>query len=183
MKYRPRHGSYLPSFAFIVPILHVRPIVETRQSNHDHRASNHPSLRRGTKEINEGVVCAWHCYICTYIQVPVNNDGAPDIRRGGEKNHERERRWRGKNAENPGFDGDDETTTCLAMVKSSSSRLEERNGPALQAVDRRIPSTNRPTFPPHASSLCPPSSSSSSSSSRNEDPEFVRGHQSYRRFT
>lgn len=59
-------------------------------------ADRNPSLRRGTKEINESVVCAWHCYICTYIQVPVNNDATPSPRNneGGERTRENpEKSW------------------------------------------------------------------------------------------
>lgn len=58
--------------------------------------------------------------------MPVNND-APSLGGvgGGCKERKITREGWG-NAENPGFDGDDETTTCLATVKSSSSRRGTR---------------------------------------------------------
>lgn len=101
--------------------------------------------------------------------MPVNNDAPP---RPGckEKRREKSREKVGREgAENPGFDGDDETTTCLAMVKSSSLW----RGTALCSGRLSTDVFLRQIVPPSPPSRLFPSSSSSSSS-RNEDPEFVR---------
>lgn len=84
--------------------------------------------------------------------MPVNND-APSLGGGGgggckERKITREG-W--GNAENPGFDGDDETTTCLATVKSSSSRRGTVRGARVCVCNSGLstdvfPSTNRATF-------------------------------------
>lgn len=115
---------------------------------------SNPSLRRGTKEINEGVVCAWHCYIRTYIQVPVNND-APSLgvwRRRGEENHERGVGECRKSRIRRGWRDDD--------VPGNGKIIEfsKRNGEVCvrRAVDRRISfDKSRHLLPRAPSSLCP----------------------------
>lgn len=88
---------------------------------------------------------------------------------------------------NPGFVGDDETT-CLAIVKSSTSvrgrKRKREKGNVNRAVDRRVSSTNCTTFyPTRRRSQC------SCPFFFRKDPicSWARGassvHQSYRRST
>lgn len=187
MEYRPRHGSDPPSF----PRLSSRSCTSARLSKPGRpRAvpAFEPLAATRNKRNKRGRgVCVTLLY--TYVHTGACKQWRAVT--GGVEEERKITREGWGNAENPGFDGDDETTTCLATVKSSSSRRGTvRFGCAGLSTDV-FPSTNRATFSPARRRVCAPffpSSFSYISSSRSEvESNLFAGtstvHQSYRRFT